>query len=117
MMHICQDHWHELKNAIRQRGLWSLVTPAGYLAAETPEEILELNAVQFVFDPLMAAHLMICEHARAAFGHSLAAGIHCPLCEVDQSLGEGLSLEWIDADADLILQICCDRHLVAVDEF
>lgn len=116
-MYICQNHWHELKNAVRQRGLWPLVTPAGYLAAETPEEILELNAAQFTFDPLMAASLMIAEQARAAFGSALAASIHCPLCEVDENLGDGLSNDWIDTDTDLILQICRDRHLVEMNEF
>lgn len=111
-MQICQEHWHELKNAIRQRGLWRLVTPAGYLAAETPEEILKLNAAQFNFDPLMAASLVIGEQARAAFGSTLPTGIHCPLCEVDRNLGGDQALQWIDTDADLILQVCRERRLV-----
>ena len=112
-MYICQNHWHELKNAVRQRGLWSLVTPAGYLAAETPEEVLELNAAQFTFDPLMASTLMISEQARAALGASLTMGVNCPLCEVDQNLGAGRSLEWIDTDTDVVLAVCRQRHLVA----
>ncbi len=115
-MQICQEHWHELKNAIRQRGLWRLVTPSGYLAAETSEEILELNAVQFKFDPLMTASFMIGEQARAAFGSDLATGIPCPLCEVDKNLGAGESLHWIEADADIILQVCQERHLVAAND-
>jgi hypothetical protein len=115
-MYMCQNHWHELKNAVRQRGLWRLVTPAGYLAPEISEEILELNSAQFAFDPLMASTLMIAEQARAAFGDALANGVHCPLCEVDQSLGDGLSLEWIDTDADLIFNICRDRQLIAANE-
>lgn len=115
-MQICLEHWHELKNAIRQRGLWRLVTPSGYLAAETPEEILELNATQFKFDPLMAASFMLTEQARAAFGSGLETGIHCPLCEVDQNLGAGESLYWIEADADTILHICQERHLVAAND-
>ena len=116
-MYICQNHWHELKNAVRQRGLWSLVTPAGYLASETPDEVLELNAAQFTFDPLMASTLMISEQARAAFGTSAATSLNCPLCEVDKNLGAGISLDWIDTDADQILKICRDRHLVAVEGF
>ena len=116
-MQFCQEHWHELKNAIRQRGLWRLVTPAGYLAAETPEEILELNAARFDFDPLMAASLMIGEQARAAFGSVLATGMPCPLCEVDQNLGANESRHWIDTDADMILHVCQERHLVDANEF
>ncbi|HSL29703.1 MAG TPA: hypothetical protein VK900_10920 [Anaerolineales bacterium] len=116
-MQICQEHWHELKNAIRQRGLWRLVTPSGYLAAETPEEILELNAAQFKFDPLMAASHMIGEQARAALGAELETGIHCPLCEVDRHLGAGESLRWIEADADMILHVCRERHLVEAADF
>jgi hypothetical protein len=112
-MQICQEHWHELKNAIRQRGLWRLVTPSGYLAAESPEEILELNAMQFKFDPLMAMSLMIGEQARAAFGLS----IHCPLCDVDENLGKHESMHWIDSDADIILYVCRQRHLVEPTDF
>ena len=41
-MYMCQNHWHELKNARRQRGLWRRVTPAGYLAPEISEEILDI---------------------------------------------------------------------------
>ena len=109
--------WHELKNAIRQRGLWRLVTPSGYLAAETPEEILELNAAQFQFDPLLAARLMLREQARSAFGFALETGIPCPLCEVDRRLGAGESLHWIETDADIILHVCRARHLVEANEY
>jgi hypothetical protein len=115
-MYICQNHWHVLKNAIRQRGLWSLVTPAGYLAAETPEEILELNTAQFRFDPLMAASLMVSEQARAAFGPALGSGAHCPLCEVDENFGAGMAEDWIDIDTDIILKLCRDRQLVPVED-
>lgn len=111
-MNICQDHWHDLKNAIRQRGMWRLVTPSGYRAAETPEEILELNAAQYAFDPLMAVSLMVSEQARFAFGSSLVTGIACPLCEVDRNLGAGMAYDWIDTDTDLILQVCRERRLV-----
>jgi hypothetical protein len=110
-MYMCQDHWQNLKHAIRQRGLWPLVTPSGYLAPETPEEILELNAAQFHFDPLMAASYLISQQAHAAFG---STGFECPLCEVDRNLGHGISHDWIDTDSDLLLQLCRDRHLVAV---
>ena len=113
---MCQNHWHELKNAVRQRGLWRLVTPAGYLSPEISEEILELNAAQFAFDPLMASTLMISEQARAAFGDALANGIHCPLCEVDENLGDGLSLEWIATDTDVILRVCRERRLIMANE-
>jgi hypothetical protein len=84
------------------------------MAAETPEEILELNAAQFAFDPLMAATLMVSEQARAAFGSSLSTGVACPLCEVDHNLGTGMAVDWIDTDTDLILQVCRDRQLVGM---
>lgn len=113
-MYMCQDHWQNLKNAIRQRGLWPLVTPSGFLAPETPEEILELNAAQFHFDPLMAASFLISEQAHAAFGSTSSSSVKCPLCEVDQNLGDGISSDWIETDSDLLLQVCRERHLVAV---
>ena len=116
-MSICQNHWHELKNAIRQRGLWRLVTPHGYKAAHASAQELEEKLRQSPFDPLMAASLMIHEQARLAFGCPPATSSDCPLCVVDRNLGTEVSIEWVETEADLILQLCREQHLVAIEEF
>lgn len=116
-MQICQDHWHELKNAIRRRGLWKLVTSAGYHAAHASWQELEGKLMQSTSDPLLATSLLIAEQACLAFKSEGFTGGDCPLCEVDRNLGEQAVLEWVDTDADLILQVCRERNLVAVEDF
>ena len=106
-MKFCDDHWHELKNAIRQRGMWGLVRSNVY-AAPTRQEAGQASE----FDPMTTATLMISEQALMAFGTYLLSHHCCPLCEVEQNLGKGLSLEWIDIDADAVLELCRQRHLI-----
>lgn len=109
-MQICQDHWHELKNAIRRRGMWKLVSPDSN--RQLPRHMFS-TAAGSAFDPLHAASLLISDQARLAFGDYLETRSCCPLCEVEQNLGRGHSFEWIDVDADTILQVCKERHLVS----
>jgi hypothetical protein len=111
-MQICQDHWHEIKNAIRQRGLWKFVTPAGYASGQSIRPELNPNPIPSTFDPLMAESLMISEQARMAFGSYAAVRSDCPLCEAEQNLGAGTALEWIDTDADTILALCREQNMV-----
>jgi hypothetical protein len=106
-MRICQDHAHELKNAIRQRGLWRLVMDNGPTAAHRPPEGTP------TFDPLLAVDLLIAEQALHALGVYLLRDRHCPLCEVERNLGEGHASEWIDVDADIVLHVCRERRLVS----
>jgi hypothetical protein len=115
-MKICRDHWHELRNAIRQRGLWGYVSPNGYLPNHITERELTARPTQAPLDPLMATSLMISEQAVLALGPQLLHRPDCPLCEVEQNLGKGLSLEWIDADADMILQVCRQRNMVGLEQ-
>ena len=106
-MKFCHDHWQELKNAIRQRGMWRLVSsdtqgaPARHEAGQASE-----------FDPMMIVTLMISEQALMAFGMHLLRHHCCPLCEVEQNLGKDLSFEWIDHDANAVLELCRQRHLI-----
>lgn len=114
-MKICQDHWHELRNAIRQRGLWGLVAPSGYLTREITAKEFETKPAEATLDPLWAASLMVSQQALMACGSHLLGRNDCPLCEVEKNLGRHLSLEWIDTDADTILQVCRERHMIGFD--
>lgn len=114
-MQICQDHWYELKNAIRQRGMWKLVSTdtSHQLPKPITKQVLTATSTGSAFDPLRVASLMISDQALMAFGDYLETRSYCPLCEVEQNLGRGCSLEWIDVDADAILEVCKERHLVS----
>lgn len=116
-MQICQNHWHDVKNAIRQRGLWKLIAHDGYIAAPVVTEETNEKTLSVSLDPLRATGLMISDQALAAFGRHLLSGNFCPLCAVDENLGDAQAMQWIDADADLILEVCRARHLVSIDDF
>jgi hypothetical protein len=116
-MKICLDHWHEMRNAIRQRGLWKLVTQQGSVAAQNSQAEVGAWRMSSTFDPLIAESSMISEQALMALGSPLASSHDCPLCSVEQSLGAETVLEWIETDADIILQLCRAQKLVTSDEF
>lgn len=111
-MQICQDHWHELKNAIRQRGMWKLVS--SNTGQQRPTQITkQMRATPPAgFDPLSMVSVMILDQARMAFGDTLEIRTCCPLCKVELNLGTGRSLEWIDVDADAILEVCRQQKLI-----
>jgi hypothetical protein len=114
-MYICQDHWHELNNAIRQRGLWELV-PRGEDSriATDPRSQSSLGPSEpSNLDPLSLAVSLISVQALMALGDYLLTRQYCPLCEVEENLGRGLSLEWIISDADTVLQLCKERKLIS----
>lgn len=59
---------------------------------------------------------MISEQAFLALGSPLTSSKECPLCQVEQNFGSETVLEWIDDDADTILQLCRDLRLVTSEE-
>jgi hypothetical protein len=59
---------------------------------------------------------LISDQALMAFGDYLETRSYCPLCEVEQNLGSGRSFEWIDADADTILEVCKERNLIPSEQ-
>ena len=115
-MKLCQDHWHELKNAIRQRGMWKFVPPDGPLKANRATHYLDARTAPLRFDPLTMASMLISHQALTAFGDYLKTRNYCPLCEVEQNLGTGISMEWIDVNADTLLELCRERHLISSEE-
>ena len=114
-MQICQDHWHELKNAIRRRGMWKLVSPdtVRQLPAHVTKRVLTSTTIEWRLDPLSMATLMICEQALAALGDYIETCGYCPLCEVEQNLGQGRSVEWVEVNADTIFEVCRKRDLIS----
>jgi|RhiMetdeSRZDD1v2_1073273.scaffolds.fasta_scaffold3600335_1 hypothetical protein len=115
-MDICQDHWHELKNALRQRGLWGLV-PRGQDSHITANQRLQSAggpSEPSNIEPLSLTVSLISAQALMAFGDYLLTRPYCPLCEVEENLGRGISCEWIITDADTVLQFCKERNLISL---
>lgn len=120
-MNLCEKHWEELKQAIKDRGLYHLV-------AKSPEEATQ-NAVDSLegkeppFDPLMSASNMIFSHALDAVGFDVmrpeegADKPPCPICHMLKvcscGRGDGCDINnWIKYAADGALQYAREKQLV-----
>jgi hypothetical protein len=112
-MELCSVHSYELRNAIRQRGLWELVTPDGFISSNGVNSPIDTELTHSLFDPLVATSLMISEQALRAFGSYLLTRNYCPLCEVEENLGTGMAVEWIVVDTDAVLRYCRERNLLS----
>lgn len=102
-MQICQDHWSKLKDAIRERGLYSFVAKSGEAAAEEIKAQLERTVDETKpYDPLMSANWGIVTHA-IEIEPSLTFSDCCPLCELDKVTNYVGSGNWINGCTDDIL--------------
>ena len=106
---FCRPHWDQLRNAIKARGLWDLVSTSGEQARERlahpgPETLDS-------FDPLIAAHNLITNNALELLGPFTG----CPVCAVlDKHAAECECTDdtpcpadygqWIDMAADGVKQ-------------
>lgn len=87
-MRMCMDHWNKLRDAIRERGLYSLVADSGEKAASNlVNEVKDGTSIDN-FDPLMRAHNGILAKCMEMAGPYLLEMMqpkedgteHCPLC-------------------------------------
>lgn len=125
-MKFCQPHWDDLRAAINDRGLSSLVARDGRAAARRTVAELKGTADLSTYDPLMAAHWAIAERAMSQPGGVQAlmfgTGPECPLCFVQQhhdnckqpSCAKEMPAEWITGCTDSILAFCRENGLVVV---
>lgn len=111
-MKFCMDHWNELRGAIRDRGLESLVATSGQQAAAQTVAQLEGDKSAKTFDPLMAAHWAIVNRAMGMVGLAIMAPNddgtdRCPLCFLvstcECGLGDACHFKlWIPSVADYV---------------
>jgi predicted dienelactone hydrolase len=96
-MKFCTPHWEQLKQAIKGKGLWDMVS------ADGKEAVQKLTAPQTreTFDPLIAAHNMIINASlemvgpAALFGEETAEKHNCPLCVAAEAAARHLPEHWI----------------------
>lgn len=115
-MKFCEPHWEQLKDKIKELGMWDLVSKGGQdLAERMQAEISGKGDGKWNFDPLMSAHNMIVTNAVRAGGLYLLEGDLCPLCELDknkEAMKED-STVWIEKAAQGALEYCREKGLVA----
>ncbi len=105
-MRFCQPHWEQLKDAIRERGLFHLVADSGEAAVERLAEEAKGEATIATYDPLMDAHNMMVVRAIECGGLSVLRGDTCPLCEANRHTHDGMADEWITTCTNAILVYC-----------
>lgn len=120
-MKFCQKHWEDLKQAIKDKGMWDLVAIDGHAALYMMKQELEGSETDSTYDPLMAAHNMISAKALEYGGLYLMTGDYCPLCELIShapggSDGEATCREWIKGSTDACLAYCQEHKLIPLDK-
>lgn len=116
-MKFCDKHWEQLRQAIKDKGMWSLVSKS---EGEAVQEIVnELHGRVHKYDPLMTAHTAIVAAALKDGGLYLLSTdedgkAYCPLCEGDKQ-SEGLSTDWINGSTDDCLAYCKNHGLLNVN--
>ena len=78
-MQFCQPHWDELRAAVDERGLATLVSADGEHAMARMKSEIEGSESAASFDPLIYAHNAVFTNALRMFGISAMDG--CPLCD------------------------------------
>lgn len=122
-MKMCQPHWNKIIQAVKDRGMWNLVSPSTEVALEGVKD--QLEGREAPFDPLMSCNNMIFSRALELGGLYLMFGELCPICEamlarkdmVDPDIGRPYTPEeeeswWIDGPADACLSRCRELGLV-----
>lgn len=105
-MKFCDEHWTQLRDAIKVRGLFDFVSGSGEEAVKNLVSASE-RPTKKNYDPLMSAHNMIIGNAINAGGAYLLGvnpdgpeGHYCPVCEAEKHDYKG----WIDLAADGVKQ-------------
>lgn len=112
-MKCCQPHWEELKQAIKDKGLYQLVHSTGEALMESMVNQLNGDHDKKDFDPLMNAVFAIYAHYLKFAGIQAANQDECPLCAVDRKF-PGASKNWIEGSTDD--QLAAARYLKLVPQ-
>jgi hypothetical protein len=111
---FCQPHWEKLRQAIKDRGLWSFVATSGENAAAKLVASTNQGTRASNFDPLMSAHNAIVANVMdntpvgmALFSPNEDGSERCPICFVQADHDANCTLTgcvpfetWIDRAAD-----------------
>ena len=110
LISFCKDHWEQCHQAIKDRGLWHLVSEDGEEAVERT-----ISGAEREFDPLLLLNLMITQAAIGCLGELLKGDEPvCPLCRLDDCGGDSdgeTSEDWIKGAADTIEEKCKELNL------
>lgn len=120
-MQFCKDHWIQLKDAIRRKGMGHLIARSGEELANRMKK--EAAGELVISDPLIIAHNQISAHALEKSPYLMFLkedGSHwCPLCDVRDKVGykgdhEGvLDLNWIEGCTEGIKKNYIARGLIS----
>lgn len=125
-MKFCQPHWEELREKIRERGLYGLVATSGEQAVAQLVDGVENGTKKTNFDPLMAAHNQLVSNAIGVVGLALMmlnedGSERCPVCYLIANCqcgkaGDCPFTTWTTKAADGARAYAIELGLVGTDE-
>lgn len=114
-MKFCQSHWTQMKDSIKDAGLYHLVGKSGADAIKTLKADLTGTATNETFDPLLALHNEILARFMEPLkdgGMYLFTGDYCPLCELDRlNPGRNLADNWVKYGTADLKRYCEEKGL------
>lgn len=121
-MQFCPPHWDALKDAVRERGMYHLVSPSGREVVDAAVRELKGQPEEpGDFDPLAKATWMIYGRFVETVGLAAMNGDKCPLCECRDGFKAAQGIEdgdkiWINGCTDSLLTEARERKLVPVQQ-
>lgn len=115
-LEMCSLHWDKCKEAIRQRGLWHLVSIDGEEVMEKLKDRIENGeeSQRSSYDPLVDLNIMLTSEALRCGGLYLMSPEEdfCPLCEAEKHTEDSeMGQIWIDGASDAIFDYCKEKGL------
>lgn len=121
-MQMCQPHWEQMKQAVKDRGMWHLVARDGKEAVDAAVRQLEGEENASDWDPLMAMNWNFFSAALeygglGVMGEDENGNQYCPLC-LAKNHGEVPEMDkmWVDGCADAMLGHAREAGLVAREQ-
>lgn len=83
-MKFCKEHWQQLREAIKERGLDGFIAKSGKEAAD--RLVLEQACKSLdSFEPLIGAYGAIAGNLLHSVGPTILTGEHCPICTLNEA--------------------------------
>lgn len=109
-MHYCTGHMTELRNKLREMGLWYLVDVNPAVVKRRAERWLAGNAYLEEFDPLVVMMLEI--NAKVTALQVYVAERGCPLCAVQVAKVDlTMADKWIEGFAEIVMEIARKNNI------
>ncbi len=116
-MRCCQAHWDMMKHAVKDHGMWPLVSPDAETVVDDATK--QLKGIDTPFEPLMSMywHWMGCALKEGGLYLMGSDGPHdghyCPICEYEKHAEGFVAIEAVGSVAQQMREYCLQEGLIA----